>query len=61
VTDAERLDAIAKKLSRPGYLPHDPDVERDMVWLLERLRERDVCVAELEARMKQNDWIFLLP
>jgi hypothetical protein len=61
VTDAERLNDIAKKLDCHGYLSHSRDVERDIAWLLEKLRERDVCIAELEARMKRNDWIFLLP
>jgi hypothetical protein len=61
VTDADRLDDIAKKLDCHGYSCHSPDVERDMAWLLEKLREREVCIAALEARMKRNDWIFLLP
>ena len=61
MTDAERLNDIAEKLDCHGYLCHSADVERDMAWLLEKLRERDVCIAVLEARMKRNDWFFLLP
>jgi hypothetical protein len=61
VTDAERFSDIMKKLSSGGYLSHYPDAERDMAWLLEKLGELDVRVAELEARLRRNEWIFLLP
>jgi hypothetical protein len=61
VTDAERFDDIAKKLSSWRYLSHYPDAERDMAWLLERLHERNVRIAELETRLRRNEWIFLLP
>jgi hypothetical protein len=61
VTEAERLNNIAKKLWCHGCLSHYPELEHDIVWLLEKLRERDVCIAELEARMKRNDWMMLLP
>jgi hypothetical protein len=61
VTEAERLNDITQRLCCRGHPSHDPDAERDMAWLLNKLRERDVRIAELEARMKQNEWIFLLP
>jgi len=61
VTDAERFNDIMKKLSSWGYLSHYPDAERDIVWLVEKLGERDVRIAELEARLRRNEWIFLLP
>ena len=61
VTDAERFNDIMRKLSSWRYLSHHPNAERDMVWLLEKLGERDVRIAELEARLRRNEWIFLLP
>ena len=61
MTDAERFNDIMKKLSSWGYLSHCPDAERDMAWLLERLGALEIRVAELEARLRQNEWIFLLP
>jgi hypothetical protein len=61
VTEAERFDDIAEKLFRWRYLSLYPDAEHDMVWLFEKLNERNVRIAELEARLRRNEWIFLLP
>jgi hypothetical protein len=61
VTDAERLNDIAKKLCSWGYVSRCRDAERDMAWLLEKLGERNARIAELEARLRQHEWIFLLP
>jgi len=61
VTDAERLNDIVAKLFRWRYLSLYPAAEQDMAWLLERLDERNVRIAELETRLRQNEWIFRLP
>jgi hypothetical protein len=61
VTDAERLDDIAKKLFSWRYLSHHPDAERDLARLLEHLDERNARIAELETRLRRTEWIFLLP
>jgi hypothetical protein len=45
VTDAERLHEIEQKFRCAGYMSH-PDAERDVVWLLDRLAERDAPIAE---------------
>jgi hypothetical protein len=61
VTDAERLTDIAEKLFRWRYLSSYPDAGRDMAWLLEKLGERNARIAELEATVRRNEWIFRLP
>jgi hypothetical protein len=61
VTDAERLNDIAKKLFSWRYLSHYRDAECDVAWLLEKLDERNVRIAEREVRLRQNEWIYLLP
>jgi len=61
VTDTERLNDIEQKLRCWGYLSHHPDAERDVAWLLDKLAERDARIAELEARLTQNEWAFSLP
>ena len=58
MTEAERLSDIAKKLFSWRYLSHYPDAECDVVWLLEKLDERNVRIAELEARLRQNEWVY---
>ena len=61
VTDTERLSDIEQKLRCWGYLSHHPDAQRDVAWLLERLVEREARIAELEARLRRNEWAFSLP
>jgi hypothetical protein len=61
VTEGERLSDITQKLSCWGYLSHFPDAERDVAWLLERLADRDARIAELEARLKETEWLLSLP
>ena len=61
VTDAERLTDILEKLFRWRYLSSYPDADRDMTWLVKKLDERNTRIAELEARLQRNEWIFLLP
>ena len=61
VADAERRNDIEQKLRCWGYLSHYPDAEHDVAWLLEQLAERDVRIAELEARLQRNEWVFSLP
>jgi hypothetical protein len=55
VTDAERLHDIEQKLRCCGYLSHYPDAEHDVAWLLDKLADRDVRIAELEARLQRNE------
>ncbi len=43
------------------YLSSYPDAEHDVVWLAEKLGERNARIAELEARLRRNEWILLLP
>jgi hypothetical protein len=61
VTDVERLRDIEQKLRSWGYLSHYPDAEHDVAWLLDQLAERDTRIAELEARLRWNEWMFSLP
>jgi hypothetical protein len=61
VTEAERLNDIVAKLFRWRYLSLYPAAEQDMAWLLEKLDERNVRIAELETRLSRNEWIFWLP
>jgi len=61
VTDGEHLHDITQKLCCWGYLSHFPDAERDVAWLLERLAARDARIAELEAQLKQTEWLLSLP
>ena len=61
MTHAERLSDIVEKLHRWKYLSRYPEAERDMAWLLERLGERNARITELEAKLRRNEWIFLLP
>jgi hypothetical protein len=61
VTDGARLSDIAQKLFSWRYLSHYPDAERDMAWLLEKVRERDVILEGLEAKFEQREWVLPLP
>jgi hypothetical protein len=61
VTDTERLNDVVERLFCWGYLSHYRDAEDDMTWLLKKLREQDARIAELEARLRRYDWIYLLP
>jgi hypothetical protein len=56
VTDAERLSDIVEKLLRWRYLSSYPDAEHDVVWLAEKLGERNARIAELKARLRRNEW-----
>jgi hypothetical protein len=61
VTDGERLSDIVEKLRCWGYLSHFPDAERDVAWLLEQLAARQARIAELEAKLRDTEWMSLLP
>ncbi|HLW47348.1 MAG TPA: hypothetical protein VKW09_06225 [bacterium] len=61
MTDDERLHDIMRKLRCFGYLSHFPDAERDVAWLIEQLAERDLRIADLEARLKDTAWLLSLP
>jgi len=61
VTDDERLHDIVEKLSRWRYLSRYPEAERDMAWLLEKLDQRNTYLAGLEAKLRRDEWISLLP
>lgn len=61
MTDVEHLYDIEQKLRCWGYLSHCPDAERDVAWLLDQLAERDARIAELEARLRRDEWVFSLP
>lgn len=61
MTDAERVRDIEEKLRLWGYLSHHRDAERDVAWLLDRLADLDARIAELQARLQHDDWMFSLP
>lgn len=61
MTDADRVEDIRQKLCCWGYLSHFPDAERDVAWLLEKLTERDLRIAQLEADVARREWILSLP
>jgi hypothetical protein len=60
-TDVERLHDVEQKLRCCGYLPHYPDAEHDVAWLLDHLAERDARIAEFEAQLQRNEWALRLP
>jgi hypothetical protein len=61
MTDNERLGDIKDKLLHWKYLSSHPAAECDVAWLLNQLDNRDERIAELEARLKRNEWCLFLP